>query len=82
MDAYLLRVAVAFDVFAATIFGFSAADCTISACCGLALDGKRGGAIEKAIGRALNYFWPGHTVAAIQNDLARAQAAAKLLSNT
>lgn len=82
MGAYLLRVVVALDVFAATVFGFSAADCTISACCGLALDGKRGGAIEKAIGRALNYLWPGHTARSIASDLARAQAAAKLLSNT
>lgn len=78
--SYFLRVLVAFDVFMSTVLGFSYADCTISACCGLALEGKRGGLVERWIGTVLNYFWPGHTSQAIADDMARAQAAVKTLS--
>lgn len=77
---YWLRVLVAFDVFMSTVLGFSYADCTISACCGLALEGKRGGLLEMLIGRTLNHFWPGHTALAILNDRVRALDAVKVLS--
>ena len=77
---YLFNVLVAFDVFMSTLLGFSSADCTISACCGLALEGKRGGVIEKAVGRWLNWMSAGHTEAAILNDKIRALQAVKVLS--
>lgn len=80
MKAYPVKVLVALDVFAATVLGFSSADCTISACCGLALRGQRGGTVEKLLGRVLNAIWPGHTARAIRDDAYRAKQALCILS--
>ena len=77
---YWLRTLVAFDVFMSTLLGFSYADCTISACCGLALEGKRGGLLEKGLGRLLNWISAGHTEMAVLNDKIRALSAVKTLS--
>lgn len=68
---YWLRVLVALDVFVATCLGWSQADLTISACCGLALKTAKGGG-RIWLGLLLNDIWPGHCERAMRDDAARA----------
>jgi hypothetical protein len=80
MLTYFKNVLIALDVFLSTLFGFSDADITISSVCGLAIK-HRTGLLEQLIGTALNWAFPGHTMNAIDHDVARAEAAIKRLQS-
>jgi hypothetical protein len=75
---YLYKVLLYLDIFVCALV-FRDADCTISAETGLALKRPQPPLWAKVLGAVLNFIRPGHTAAAIEDDIARAQAAISYL---
>lgn len=87
-QTYLHTVAVGLDEFTSSLL-LNRNDLTISSACGLIRRGPAAAAPMqlhewqtaplRAIGSALEYFWPGHCEGAIANDILRAKSTLALL---
>lgn len=79
MNGYFQKVALYLDIFLGGLI-FRDPDVTISGQCGKELRKPNPRLWARMLGAVLNWISPGHTTAAIQHDIERAQQAIKDLS--
>lgn len=79
-QTYLFKCLLFVDLFAAALI-FRDADVTISSMTGLELKKAKPALWARVLGGVLNKIQPGHCTMAITDDIARAEAAVKLLKS-